>query len=804
MGVAIYRAAKPAGNVRFNSSFNKKQSTRLVAGLICSAFIGFSQPGDAAESSIQGPTGHADEWTHHSHAYAALSAYAQGIAAADSKLAAAEQPKLANAEGAKFHAGTYSYSYRDPAYSALADFVRQIGAPQASPRGMEAGNGQDGVSTLLEQQSEAAAPKLIVAAQKAAVVKSPAAAEAIIVGSQACLQCHASQAAAFSQTLMGKYGKVKKGTMECENCHGPGSAHVQAVGCAACHGEGGISTRPGMPSLVGQDPQYLVSAMKAYITGQRKHELMKALLSGVGEAELNNIALYYARQPPARAQTPAVGDRSAGKTASASCAGCHGEQGVSVSPAWPSLAGQDSQYLADALKAYKHGSRNKAVACAGCHGEGGISKRPGMPSLVGLDPQYLVPAMKAYVTGQRKHDLMKALLSGVGEAELNNIALYYARQTPARAQTPAVGDPSAGKAASASCAGCHGEQGVSANPAWPSLAGQDAQYLADATKAYKDGSRNDATMKALVASLDERTINDIASYCASLRPAQPSSAQNAPARREPILVRNGLVASLDERTINNIASYYASLRPAQPSSAKNAPAKRDPILVSKAAPADRRSVGGIISFRADDPGRSVEDNNAICLACHQKGARTLWDGSTHEVRGVACTNCHSVMRNVTPKFQLAKLTEMDTCFQCHKDKRAQMWRSSHMPVREGKMTCSSCHNPHGSYGESLLKEATINDNCYKCHAEKRGPFLYEHPPVRENCLNCHDPHGSNNDFLLKISRPRLCQQCHANLTGHPGNPRNPASIYAINRECQNCHSQHHGSNTPGAGARWHR
>ncbi len=244
--------------------------------------------------------------------------------------------------------------------------------------------------------------------------------------------------------------------------------------------------------------------------------------------------------------------------------------------------------------------------------------------------------------------------------------------------------------------------------------------------------------------------------------------------------------------------------PRNPSSAKNAPAKRDPILVSKAAPADRRSVGGIISFRADDPGRSVEDNNAICLACHQKGARTLWDGSTHEVRGVACTNCHSVMRNVTPKFQLAKLTEMDTCFQCHKDKRAQMWRSSHMPVREGKMTCSSCHNPHGSYGESLLKEATINDNCYKCHAEKRGPFLYEHPPVRENCLNCHDPHGSNNDFLLKISRPRLCQQCHANLTGHPGNPRNPASIYAINRECQNCHSQHHGSNTPGAGARWHR
>jgi DmsE family decaheme c-type cytochrome len=216
-----------------------------------------------------------------------------------------------------------------------------------------------------------------------------------------------------------------------------------------------------------------------------------------------------------------------------------------------------------------------------------------------------------------------------------------------------------------------------------------------------------------------------------------------------------------------------------------------------------RGVGGMITFRNDDPTRTPEENNAICLTCHERGSRTLWRGSTHETRGVACTNCHTIMTNVTPKFQLAKGTEVDTCFQCHANKRAQMWRTSHMPVREGKMTCSSCHNPHGTYGEALLKTATINDTCYQCHAEKRGPFLWEHPPVRENCDNCHDPHGSINDFSLKISRPRLCQQCHANLTGHPGNPRNPTSIYAINRECQNCHSQHHGSNSP-SGSRFIR
>jgi DmsE family decaheme c-type cytochrome len=81
-----------------------------------------------------------------------------------------------------------------------------------------------------------------------------------------------------------------------------------------------------------------------------------------------------------------------------------------------------------------------------------------------------------------------------------------------------------------------------------------------------------------------------------------------------------------------------------------------------------------------------------------------------------------------------------------------------MPVREGKIVCSNCHNPHGSATEALLREYSINDNCYKCHAEKRGPFLFEHAPVRENCLSY--PHGTTNEYLLKVSRPRLCAECH--------------------------------------------
>ena len=212
-------------------------------------------------------------------------------------------------------------------------------------------------------------------------------------------------------------------------------------------------------------------------------------------------------------------------------------------------------------------------------------------------------------------------------------------------------------------------------------------------------------------------------------------------------------------------------------------------------------VGGIGAFR-DNAGRPVEERNAVCLSCHERGLRTYWRASTHETRGLACTNCHQIMRKNSLQNQFVKPTEQETCFQCHRTIRAQTYRSSHMPIREGKITCANCHNPHGTANASLLKEATTNDVCYGCHAEKRGPFLWEHAPVRENCMNCHDPHGSMHDFLLKVSMPRLCQQCHS-VIGHPSKPHSPNVQYAFNRACANCHSAVHGSNAPG-GVRFHR
>jgi DmsE family decaheme c-type cytochrome len=210
-----------------------------------------------------------------------------------------------------------------------------------------------------------------------------------------------------------------------------------------------------------------------------------------------------------------------------------------------------------------------------------------------------------------------------------------------------------------------------------------------------------------------------------------------------------------------------------------------------------KGVGGMITFAKNDP-TPVERRNETCTSCHNRGPHLFWKGSAHESRDVACTSCHKIMEAVPARAQLAKATEIETCGTCHLQKRAQQMRSSHMPLREGKMTCTSCHNPHGTATPALLKEPTLNDTCFTCHAEKRGPFLWVHAPVNESCANCHDPHGSNQQAMLKTPKPRLCQQCHVE-TRHPTNPygRNTASLkFVLGRSCSSCHVNIHGSNHP--------
>jgi DmsE family decaheme c-type cytochrome len=204
--------------------------------------------------------------------------------------------------------------------------------------------------------------------------------------------------------------------------------------------------------------------------------------------------------------------------------------------------------------------------------------------------------------------------------------------------------------------------------------------------------------------------------------------------------------------------------------------------------------------------RKAADINKTCLGCHEKSHHPTWYGSAHDRRGVSCTDCHSVHWPKSAKSQLKTESDPDTCYACHSAIRAQSLRTSHHPVREGLMTCASCHNPHDGSRPKMIKADWTNELCYQCHTEKRGPFFWEHAPVRENCLNCHNPHGSNHDKLLVSQQPWLCQRCHLN-TRHPGTFYNnvnaagtlpTASNRAVEHACKNCHQNVHGGNAPTA------
>jgi DmsE family decaheme c-type cytochrome len=197
---------------------------------------------------------------------------------------------------------------------------------------------------------------------------------------------------------------------------------------------------------------------------------------------------------------------------------------------------------------------------------------------------------------------------------------------------------------------------------------------------------------------------------------------------------------------------------------------------------------------------TADETNATCTSCHSRGEHALWDGSQHESRGVACTTCHSVHNPVSAKGQLKKASQMEVCASCHRDKVSKVDRSGHMPVREGKLECSTCHNIHGSTNVKLLRKGdSVAETCTACHADKRGPFLWEHAPSREGCTTCHDPHGSPNDRMLVSKTPALCQRCHV-ATRHPstiydaGLVATSVRVYA--RSCVTCHSAIHGSNHP--------
>ncbi len=193
-------------------------------------------------------------------------------------------------------------------------------------------------------------------------------------------------------------------------------------------------------------------------------------------------------------------------------------------------------------------------------------------------------------------------------------------------------------------------------------------------------------------------------------------------------------------------------------------------------------------------GRSREETSARCLSCHGEGhEQSHFAESAHSSSDVGCLDCHDPHHAKESQHLLAQ-KQPQLCYGCHTSARADFAKPYHHRVNEGLVQCNDCHNPHGTGTIRQVRALPSGDAvCYKCHVDKKGPFVYEHVPVKtEGCTACHTPHGSTNPRLLKVSLVNmLCLQCHTIPTVGPAGPAHNQS--AKYQACTMCHNQIHGS-----------
>ena len=238
-------------------------------------------------------------------------------------------------------------------------------------------------------------------------------------------------------------------------------------------------------------------------------------------------------------------------------------------------------------------------------------------------------------------------------------------------------------------------------------------------------------------------------------------------------------------------------------------------------PATSQAARLIFAFKG-----TPRENAARCQSCHVTArGRENFEHSSHLAVGVSCHSCHSshlveaayrdrLRKPPLPAAELfqvpppemehqwladsqLKATQPELCFGCHTQIRAQFALPFHHRVPEGSMTCTDCHNPHGTWNRASLV-APGSETCASCHQDKRGPFLFEHAAVKvEGCAVCHSPHGAASRFMLNRRESRfLCLQCH----GDPHAAQDQISVphsrfgFQTRGDCTRCHITIHGSN----------
>ncbi|MGR8930772.1 MAG: c-type cytochrome [Gammaproteobacteria bacterium] len=173
-----------------------------------------------------------------------------------------------------------------------------------------------------------------------------------------------------------------------------------------------------------------------------------------------------------------------------------------------------SAFFASAQAADIGAGKSKSAACLGCHGSEGVSKSPVWPNLAGQKAGYIEAQLKNFKSEQRDNATMKAIAAGLSDADIQDLAAYFASVSGQSAGGDAA-MAQTGKAKATMCMGCHGED-FQGNGQFPRLAGQHPQYLVKQLTDFRSGARKAGHMNAVAKTLSDEDINALAEYLGSL------------------------------------------------------------------------------------------------------------------------------------------------------------------------------------------------------------------------------------------------------------------------------------------------
>lgn len=156
--------------------------------------------------------------------------------------------------------------------------------------------------------------------------------------------------------------------------------------------------------------------------------------------------------------------------------------------------------------------KNKASSCLACHGQNGVSTIPSYPSLAGQGAIYLEYQLLAFQSGKRNNPVMQDQVAHLSRTDMKNISAYFSRLPSKIASTD---KPKQDGSKIDMCKGCHGNA-AEGRSGFPRLAGQQADYLKNQLLDFKSRARKGGPMNAITSSLSEQDIAEIANYLSQL------------------------------------------------------------------------------------------------------------------------------------------------------------------------------------------------------------------------------------------------------------------------------------------------